>query len=417
MAKKIRVRLYVDSLDSPIVKIFREAVDVFTYVYGREAIEADVALSLSRIDLPVVSINGVEVLKSKVPQVDELVSIFIEFYHRAPEEQVVEEKPKPAEIKPEKVEKKPPLEKPTPKPPEKPPTPPLKPPEKKVETKEVKPKPEAKTKTIYEEKRPKPSKKPKKAKAVLRLIVLGEDDANQRLLALNARSAVNAMKILYGFRIRLVELSTTSPKGAELAKKLNISTLPALVLGHKVISAGKILSSEEILDFLKRELALAKVAKAKKPKKKEMVTPLTLSLLAFIALLLVASLLTPLLKIFYIVTRNVILFTGFHAYLTESALIVEEFTIPFSVSYALIPSLAAAILLYALTPGLESKDKLVLIVLCIAVLTLLEVLRVVVIAFVSVTEGKVSPLILKYSQYIYLPLVLITWYFSAAKSK
>ena len=408
MAKKIRVRLYVDSLDSPIVKIFREAVDVFTYVYGREAIEADVALSLSRIDLPVISINGIEVIKSKVPQVDDLVSIFIEFYHRTSGEKVIKEKPKPVEAKPKKVEKKPPAEKPSIKLPEKPPA---RPPAEKAKRKEIKPAP--KPKAPVEEK-PKTPEKPKKAKVLPRLIVLGEDDAKQRILALNARSAVNAMKILYNSKIKLIELSTTLPKGRELAKKYKISKFPALILGHKVISEGEILSTEKILHALKRELSVAKVH-VRKPKKKDLIAPLALSLISFIALILISSLLAPLLRYFYLITRNVILLLGFHAYLSESALIVEEYTIPFSISYALIPSLVATVLLYALSPALESKDKLVLTVLSLLIIILIEVFRIVIIAFVSITEGNISQVVLDYSQYIYLPLILITWYISAVK--
>ncbi|HDI74598.1 MAG TPA: hypothetical protein ENF55_01440, partial [Thermoprotei archaeon] len=252
MVKKIKVRLYVDSLDSPIVKTFREAVDVFTYVYGEEAIEADIALSLSRIDLPVVTINGIEVVKSKIPRVDELVSVFIDFYHRVPE---IPEKEKKLEKEVVKTKPKPPVkkvvkEKEVPKPPpvKKPPTP-----EKKPTTK-----PPAKIKKPTVKKKPAP--KPKRRGPPV-LLVIGKEDADYRILCLNTRSAVNALKILYNTEVKVVEVNVDSERGQRISKKLGLKKYPSLVLGKKVLYEGTVPSSEKILETLKSILVASKLVK------------------------------------------------------------------------------------------------------------------------------------------------------------
>ncbi|RLE80878.1 MAG: hypothetical protein DRJ52_05385, partial [Thermoprotei archaeon] len=375
MVKKIKVRLYVDSLDSPIVKTFREAVDVFTYVYGEEAIEADIALSLSRIDLPVVTINGIEVVKSKIPRVDELVSVFIDFYHRVPE---IPEKEKKLEKEVVKTKPKPPVkkvvkEKEVPKPPpvKKPPTP-----EKKPTTK-----PPAKIKKPTVKKKPAP--KPKRRGPPV-LLVIGKEDADYRILCLNTRSAVNALKILYNTEVKVVEVNVDSERGQRISKKLGLKKYPSLVLGKKVLYEGTVPSSEKILETLKSILVAPKLVKRpEKLEKKAIAVPLVFGIAAFISLLLMSTLITPFLVSFFMLAKSIVFMAGFEAEITGKALVVDGAEIPFSYSYALIPTIVAALIIYMLTPRMESKDKVLFSAIIVIIIVLLDVLKITLIAFTA----------------------------------
>jgi len=409
MVKKIKVRLYVDSLDSPIVKTFREAVDVFTYVYGEEAIEADIALSLSRIDLPVVTINGIEVVKSKIPRVDELVSVFIDFYHRVPE---IPEKEKKLEKEVVKTKPKPPVkkvvkEKEVPKPPpvKKPPTP-----EKKPTTK-----PPAKIKKPTVKKKPAP--KPKRRGPPV-LLVIGKEDADYRILCLNTKSAVNALKILYNTEVKVVEVNVDSERGQRISKKLGLKKYPSLVLGKKVLYEGTVPSSEKILETLKSILVAPKLVKRpEKLEKKAIAVPLVFGIAAFISLLLMSTLITPFLVSFFMLAKSIVFMAGFEAEITGKALVVDGAEIPFSYSYALIPTIVAALIIYMLTPRMESKDKVLFSAIIVIIIVLLDVLKITLIAFTAALEGVPPSSLAEYCQYTYLPLTLVLWYFSAIRSK